>query len=408
MGPSPSEARVRNERPLGAIVVALFVAGLAFRAPILVVGPLLPSIQADLGIAHAVAGLLSSIPVLCMAVLAPVGPVVARSIGPRAGVAVSIAAAAGFGLLRAVMPTAPLVLLMTVGVGVGMGIVGPILTMVVRTSMPRRAALGTGAYATGYIAGSAFAAAIAVPMAAALGGWRGAFGAIGAASFVFLVGWWLLAPRDAHVRVAPSRPDLPWRRPAGWVIGLGFGLQSVLFYGCVAWLPSIYIERGWAAGDAATLAASFAGLGIVTTPLVPAIAARIRSRRTLLVLSSLVALAGTIGIASGAPDTAGSSVLVAVAAVLLLGIGIGIYFPITLTLPVDFARTPGEAASLAALSLLVGYVLASIGPVLLGTVRDATGDFGAAAWLLSVIAVLMLGATLLISERRLRGAPAHA
>jgi CP family cyanate transporter-like MFS transporter len=391
---------------VGTIVVALFVAGLAFRAPILVVGPLLPSIQSDLGMAHAVAGLLSSIPVLCMAFLAPVGPIVARSIGPRAGVALSIAAAAGFGLLRAVMPTAPLVLLMTIGIGLGMGVVGPILTMVVRTSMPRRAALGTGAYATGYIAGSSFAAAIAVPMAAALGGWRGAFAAIGAASLVFLAAWWLLAPRDAHVRVAPSRPGLPWRRPTGWVIGLGFGLQSVLFYGCVAWLPSIYIERGWSPGDAATLAAFFAGLGIVTTPLVPVLAARIRSRRMLLVASSLLALAGTLGIASGGSGAAPSTVVGAVAAVLVLGLGIGIYFPITLTLPVDVARSPSEAASLAALSLLVGYVLASVGPVLLGTVRDATGDFRAASWLLGGVAVLMLGATLLISERRLRGVPA--
>jgi CP family cyanate transporter-like MFS transporter len=88
-----------------SVVAALFIAALVFRVPVLVVGPLLKDIQADLGMNHAVAGLLSSIPVLCMAFLAPVGPVLAASIGPRVAVVACIVATAGFGLLRAVART---------------------------------------------------------------------------------------------------------------------------------------------------------------------------------------------------------------------------------------------------------------------------------------------------------------
>ena len=390
------------------VVAALFVAGLVFRVPILVVGPLLKDVQADLGMSHGVAGLLSSIPVLCMAFLAPIGPVLAASIGPRAAVAACILATAGFGLLRALAPDALLVIALTVGIGLGMGIVGPVFTQVVRSALPHRPTLGTGAYAMGYIIGSSAAAATAVPLAAALGDWRGAFAALAIVSFGALVGWWFLAPRDQHVRVAPRMPRLPLRSPIGWLLGLAFGFQSVLFYAAIAWLPSIYIERGWSTGDAAALNAFFAGLGIVTTLTVPVLTRWVPTRRTQLAIAASLALLGTIGVAIGGegPASAGSNGALAYGAILALGFGIGIFFPITLTLPVESGSSPAESSALAALMLLVGYTFAAIGPVVLGAVRDATGSFVVAGWLLVGVAGVMLAATSLLSPKRLAGSPA--
>jgi MFS transporter, CP family, cyanate transporter len=54
-----------------ALLAALFVASLALRPQLVGVGPLLPDIEADLGVSHGVAGLLSTIPVLCMGLFAP-------------------------------------------------------------------------------------------------------------------------------------------------------------------------------------------------------------------------------------------------------------------------------------------------------------------------------------------------
>ncbi len=86
-----------------------------------------------------------------------------------------------------------------------------------------------------------------------------------------------------------------------------------------------------------------------------------------------------------------------------LAFGIGIFFPITLTLPVEAGRTPSESSALAALMLLVGYTFAAVGPVVLGAVRDATGNFSAAGWLLVGVAIVMLAATSLLSPQRLGG-----
>ena len=90
----------------------------------------------------------------------------------------------------------------------------------------------------------------------------------------------------------------------------------------------------------------------------------------------------------------------------LLSFGIGIFFPITLTLPVEVAHSPAESYALAALMLLIGYTLASAGPVGLGAVRDATGSFVVAGWLLVAIAIAKLASTALLSPRRL-GRPDH-
>jgi CP family cyanate transporter-like MFS transporter len=262
----------------------------------------------------------------------------------------------------------------------------------------------------GYIVGSSAAAAVAVPLAAAIGGWRAAFAVAAILSFGSLVGWWLLAPRQAHVPVAPGLPRLPLRKPIGWLLGLAFGLQSVLFYAAISWLPSIYIERGWSAGDAATLNAVFAGLGIVTTLTVPVLARWVRTRRAQLAIAASMALLGSVGIALGGdgPPSAGGNGPLAYVAILLLGFGIGIFFPITLTLPVEASHSPTESSSLAAMMLLIGYTVAAVGPVVLGAARDATGTFVVAGWLLVAVSALMVASTSLFSAHRLGAAAGTA
>lgn len=388
------------------IVAALILAGTALRTQALIVGPLVGDVQAELGMSHGIAGLLSTIPVLCMGFLAPLGPVLAGSIGPRLGTALCILFIAVFGVLRAFLPDAATVLLATVGVGVGMSLVGPILPAIVRQRLPNHPAAGTGAYVTGLVIGGATTAAVAVPVATALGGWRGSFALISATAFISLAAWLLLMPRDeGHVHSAPQRPSIPWRRPAAWLLGLIFGSQSVLFYGCITWLASIYVERGWPAADAGTLVALLAGIGLPTTIAVPLFADRFGTRRSQLAFAAIVSVTGALIVALTPGEPPGS--IVALGATALLGIGIGLYFPLALTLPVDVAADPAEASSVSALMLLVGYLFAAIAPVFLGIVRDATGSFDQVAWILVGVAATMIPLSLALNPARLRRAGAE-
>jgi CP family cyanate transporter-like MFS transporter len=386
-----------------AVLAALVLAGLAFRTQALIIGPLVGQVQAELSMSHAVAGLLGTIPVLCMGLLAPLGPVLAASIGPKLAVAVCISFVAVFGVARGLLPDSTTVLLATVGIGVGMALVGPILPMVVRARMPHHPAAGTGAYVIGFVIGGTITAAVAVPVADALGGWRGSFTVISSAAIASLVAWLVLMPRDeGHVRSAPARPKLPWRRPAAWLLGGIFGSQSVLFYGCITWLASVYRERGWGEAEAGGLIALMTGIGLVSTLAVPLLADRIGTRRTQLTFAALLSVAGTLIVALTPGEQPGS--LVAVAATSLLGLGIGAYFPLALTLPVDVASDSADAASISAFMLLIGYALAATSPVVLGLVRDATGSFDAVVWVLVAFGVTMIPLALALNPTRLRSA----
>ena len=400
--PVPASRGTTDSRWI-AVVTALVLVGLTFRTQALIIGPLVGQVQADLGMSHGVAGLLGTIPVLAMGFLAPLGPVLADSIGPRLGVAVCVALIVVFGVARALLPDSATVLLATVGIGFGMALSGPILTMIVRARLPNNPAAGTGAYVIGFVIGGTITAAVAVPLADALGGWRGAFAVVSAAGLVSLLTWLWLMPRDVgFVRVRPSRPRLPWRRPAAWLLGAIFGSQSILFYGSITWLGSVYVERGWTAAQAGSLIALMAGIGLVSTLAVPAFADRIGTRRGQLTAAGFLSVAGALLVALTPSEAPGS--LVSFGAVALIGLGIGAYFPLALTLPVDVAGDAGDAASISALMLLIGYLLAATAPVVLGVVRDATGNFDAVVWILVAIAASMIPLALALSPGRLRRA----
>jgi CP family cyanate transporter-like MFS transporter len=85
-----------------------------------------------------------------------------------------------------------------------------------------------------------------------------------------------------------------------------------------------------------------------------------------------------------------------------LGLALGAIFPLVLTLPVDVADAPGDVGAVAALMLLGGYILSSTGPVLLGAIRDVTGDFAASLWSLVGLAIALVVTCLALSPRRLR------
>lgn len=397
--PSRPRAAAAEAPPL-APLVALAVVALALRPQLSAIGPLADSISTDLGVGYAYVGLLTTVPVICMGLFALVGPGLAAIAGVRGGIAFSVAVLLVFALLRAVAPGAVSLLLLTFGVGVGTGLIGPLLPMFVMGRVPAHVVGGTAAYAGGTITGAAIGSGVVVPLETVLGGWHQALFAITLASFGSLIAWLLLvrrmsgaAPEERPPR-RMTRPRMPVRRPIAWAIGLMFGLQSWLYYGVTAWLTPVYEERGWEPIAAAGLLmlVNLTSLGAIV--LVPWLSSRGLSRRSLLVTTSVLAATGLTGVAV-APDAA---LLWAVTA----GLGLGMAFTLILTLPVDITADPRETGGAAALMLLVGYVIASLAPFVLGAVRDATGTFTLSLWLLVGIAIAMVPLGWSLSPRRLR------
>ena len=391
---SKEPTRSVNGHPL-AVIAALFFATLALRPQLVGIGPLLPAIQADLGVSFAVVGLLGTIPVLLMGLFAPLGPWVAGRIGPRQAIALCLVGVIVFGIARAAAPGMPLILLTTIGIGLGMGTAGALLPIVVKLRAEDGPARATGAYAAGIVTGALVAAAVAVPLAMDLGSWRWPLLAFALAGIVSLVAWLLLLPGDdPSLRGTGRPPRLPWRDPTARLLAGIFAAQSMLYYASISWLPAVYVERGWSESEAGNLVAVMHLVGLAAGILIPFVADRVGSRRGQLVTVAAITCVGLAGFIVW-PDAA-------MAWAAIIGIGLGAIFPLCLTLPVDVADRASGVGAVAAFMLLGGYVTSSLGPVGLGLIRDATGDFAIGLWMVLGLGIALLVACSLLTPARLR------
>jgi CP family cyanate transporter-like MFS transporter len=351
------------------------VGSLSLRPQLVGIGPLLPDIQHSLGVSHAVAGLLVTIPVLCMGVFAPTAALLAARVGTNRAVSAALVLVAAAGLLRAVSPGAALVLLVTVPMGVGMALGNALMPLAVKGGLSGRPLVGTSVYATGIQGGAFLAAILAVPVAHAWYGWRGSLGAFGIGAALSALVWVALAPRE-RVSVASARgiPKLPLRSPTAWLLVGMFVCVSLNYYGLGAWLADAYQERGWSEGHAALLIAIF---NLATVPAglaLPLFADRFGSRRLLMLVIAVMLTSATvllIELPAGAYAWA-----------TLGGLANGMMFPLMMNMPIEVARRPSDISAVTGMMLGIGYSGAATSPIVLGAVRDSTGSFRTSLWLL--------------------------
>jgi CP family cyanate transporter-like MFS transporter len=79
----------------------------------------------------------------------------------------------------------------------------------------------------------------------------------------------------------------------------------------------------------------------------------------------------------------------ALPAAVLIGVGCTV-FPIVLTLIGLRAHTPDGTAALSGFTQSVGYLLAAVGPFVIGWVYDATGHWTEPLWLLLVLVLPLM------------------
>jgi CP family cyanate transporter-like MFS transporter len=383
----------------GALLAALFLGALALRPQLVGIGPLIPSIQDDLDVSHAVAGLLGTIPVLCMGLFAPPAAFLSRRLGSRHALAAALLLIGAFGLARAFVPGAALLILLTVPVGIGMGLGNALLPVSVKERFADRPVFATGVYAAGINVGATTSAAAAVPLARALGDWRDPLLVFSAVTLGLVVLWLVLTrvERGQHSAADAPRPlALPWRSPLGWHLVAAFFFMSATYYGFNAWLPDVYVERGWSEDRAGALLAVLNGTQIVAGLVVATLADRMWSRRTWMAGCSGLGFLSVLGViffpSAGFLWAA------------LLGATIGPLFSLTMALPLDIGRSPAEVAAYTGLMLGAGYSLSAISPLVLGAIRDASTGFGPVLWVLAGTTATLFVIDSMLTPRRLAGA----
>jgi len=357
--------RGRSRGALALLVVAIVAVALNQRPAVVGVAPVLGDLRADTGLSSTLAGLLTTLPVLCFGAFAPVAPRLARRIGLETAVAASLLLLAGGIALRLLTPVA-LLYAGSLVAGAAIAIANVLMPAYVKREFARPGAV-MGVYSASLNIGAAAAAGLTVPIGLALDvGWRGALASWLVLALVALVLWLPVA----GVRGTRSAPDGvgSWsllREPLARQVTAFLGLQSVQFYSIAAWLPTLLADAGVPVREGGLLLALSNAAGAAGALLAPAVAGRMRTQRPL-VLAVLVAYVVGLGGLLLTPD-AGTFGWVAA-----FGLAQGGGFALALTLVVLRSATPLVAARLGGVAQCGGYLVAAAGPVVLGALHDAT------------------------------------
>ncbi|MBI0294678.1 MFS transporter [Streptomyces sp. PRKS01-29] len=406
--PTPEVAAAR--RTLRAhpalVLIGIVLASLNMRAALAGVSPLLGEISGHFGLSATTGSLVTTIPLIFMGLASPFAPRLARRWGTEAVLLSALVLLLGGILLR----VAPPVMALFAGgalVGSGIAFLNVLMPGLVKRDFPHRAAGMTALYTTSMIGGATVSAASAVPLENALGGWRGSLASWSLLAAVAALVWipqTVLARRGTHhgepaatpVRTTPDAGPRLGRSALAWQVTLFMGLQSSIAYVCIAWMPTIFTDHGMSKSAAGLVFAFSTMLQMVGSFVVPTLAGRMRSQRTLAVGVAALMGAGIAGLLVA--PVAGAWVWAT-----LIGVGQGGSVGLALTMMVLRTGDAHTSARLSGMAQTWGYLLAAVGPLALGVVHQTTGGWALPLTLMlavcGALAVLGLGAG---RDRRIR------
>ncbi|QXI32955.1 CynX/NimT family MFS transporter [Pseudomonas promysalinigenes] len=362
------------------LLLGLVLVALNLRPALSSMAPVLNQVTAGLGLSASAAGLLTTLPVLCLGLFAPLAPALARRLGSERvilGILFTLALAI---LVRSAMGVAG-VFIGSLMAGASIGIIGVLLPGIVKRDFPQHAGTLTGVYTMALCLGAAMAAGATVPLTQHFGdSWALGLGFWMIPALLAMLVWLPQARQGHGLHKVSYRVRGLWRDRLAWQVTLYMGLQSSLAYIVFGWLPSILIGRGLSPTEAGLVLSGSVIVQLVSSLSAPWLATRGKDQRLAIVIVMLVTLAGLFGCLY-APISGlwGWAVM--------LGLGQGGTFALALTLIVLRSRDAHVAANLSSMAQGVGYTVASMGPFAVGLVHDLTGGWAAVGWIFAVLGV---------------------
>ena len=352
-----------------------------------------PPILHQLGLGLSAESWLVAIPVFCFGLGAFAGPYLRRTLGQEWAVFALVGVLPAAVALRAVFlgwtlfPT-------TVVIGLCIANLNVLMPAFVKQRFPDHPGPATSAYVASATLGPAIAAGVTVPVFNAFGGsvnW--ALGIWALAGVAALLAWgpqiWrarseraagfgaygpggYAATGAAGARAAaaatPTKPI--WRHALAWQVMVYLGVGSLVFYGPMSWLSRIYQSRGVDPTTAGYLLLVMNFVGMIGSMTAPLLMRRRPDVRVGIVVSALITFVGFAGLEFGPTSIAFFWMVV-------LGIGQGGQFGLALLLIVIRSADDHVAARLSAMAQSGGYIIAGLGPLLMGGLYSLTSGWTA-------------------------------
>ncbi|WP_339233771.1 MFS transporter [Paenibacillus sp. FSL R5-0517] len=372
---------------IALIILGIIVIAANLRTPLTSVGPLVGFIRDDVHISNTLAGLITTVPLLAFALLSPLVPKLGRRYGVERIILIALILLT-VGIVIRSLSGAVNLFIGTAVLGFAIAVCNVLLPSIIKRDFPNKIGSMTGVYSISMNLSGAIASGISVPLAITAGlKWQGALAVWGILSFVSIL-CWLPQLRNQTDQTAKTSQQMAsndvnvWRSPLAWQVTIFMGIQSMVFYVLIAWLPEILKQQGIESNQSGWYLSIMQLAMLPFTFIVPVIAGRMSSQRLLVVITTILLLSGTLGLLYG------SSTIILLW-IIILGIGGGFAFSLAMMFFGLRTENAHQAAELSGMAQSIGYLLAALGPALIGYLHDATNS-----WNLPLF--ILLGASILL------------
>ena len=369
-------------------ILGIILIGAVLRAPFTALPTILGDIAQGLGVEVSSLGVLTSLPLLMFALFSSFATRLAQKIGLEHLFTYSLLVLTVGSVIR--IFNLPLLYLGTLLIGASIAIFNVLLPSAIQANYPQKISLLTTVYVTSMGIATALASYLSVPITQATS-WKGLILCL---SFVCLLTLAVWFPNHRHNHFLEGhekkqKKENILKDKKVWAIIVFGGLQSLLFYTSMTWLPTMAIGAGLSHTDAGLLASIFSLISIPFSMTIPSLTTRLSNRHRQIMLT-VISLAGMLGIAMLLYPS--KNFLYWLVAHLLIGTACSALFPYLMVCFSIKTSSPEKTAQLSGLAQTGGYILAAFGPTLFGYSFDMFQS-----WIPAVMALLVIDIVMTIS-----------
>ena len=369
-------------------ILGIVLIGTVLRSPFTALPTILGDIAQGLGVEVSSLGILTSLPLLMFALFSAFASRLAQKIGLEHLFTYCLLLLTIGSVIR--IFNLPFLYLGTLIIGASIAIFNVLLPSMIQANQPQKISLLTTLYVTAMGISTAIASYLSVPITQA-SSWKGLILVLSLLCLVTLLVW---LPNHRHNHYLEGQQEKKSKEnilksKSVWAIIVFGGLQSLLFYTSMTWLPTMAISAGLSNSDAALLASIFSLISIPFSMTIPSLTTRLSDGHRRIMLT-IISIAGMIGIAMLLYPS--NNFLYWLVAHLLIGTACSALFPYLMVCFSLKTSSPEKTAQLSGLAQTGGYILAAFGPTLFGYSFDLFQS-----WIPAILALLAIDIIMTIS-----------
>lgn len=379
----------------GVIIIAANL-----RAPLTAVGPVVSEISEELGLTSLWAGMITTIPLIAFALLSGFIPRLSKNTKMETVLFGSLLVLT-FGLFIRQLGFISTLFIGAALVGVAITVGNVLMPAYIKNNFPTKIGAVTGIYSVAMNLTAALAAGYSINLGKLTNyGWKGSLGIWIVLSLLACLAWLPLIRssknrtlKEASTENYKNLGTKIYRSKLAWAVTVFMGLQSLLYYCLVAWLPQVMQTWGMESEKSGWILSYVQFAQLPMTFLGAVIASKMKNQKPLAAVVGILFMVGLLGI-----------IIFKTQYILLwcicIGTASGLAFSLSMLFFVLRTSRTQHAAELSAMAQSFGYFIAAFGPPIFGALFDGFNSWTPSLMLLLVLSVVLLIAGLISGQRK--------